>query len=166
MTKNIDRRALLGMFAVSTPFLLMGAQCATQVGQIGTAANVTSQLVADVQGIASGLQVQFPSIAKALTSAQATQVQGYLGTLSSLASSIGTSLSQGAAQPKVSQIISVVQQIAGVAGPLLPPPWGIAISAAIALLPAIAAAVQLAMPPQAGGLSVSDARRALGIPTL
>lgn len=165
MTTRINRRALLGLIAVSAAV----AGCnglSSGVTTAGVAATVGAQLVADVQGLASGLQAQFPAVASALTSAQATQVQGYLTTLASLASSVNTTLTATAAQPTVQQIVAVVQQIAAVAGPVLPPPWGLAISAAVSLLPVIASGVGLVIASAqtaAAPMPPAQARVVLGI---
>jgi hypothetical protein len=122
--------------------------------------------VADVQGLASGLTAQFPSIAGTLSSDTLTKVQAGLTTLSGLAGSLSTSMSQSGAQPVISQVVTVVGQIAQLAGPLLPPPWGLAVSAALALLPIISQAVGLAVAPQAGGMTPEQARVILGIKTV
>lgn len=105
-----------------------------------------SQLVTDVSLIASGLQGALPGLGTAGVSASAVaQVGKYVSQLQTLAAGVSSALSPNAST--VQQVIAVVGQIASIAGPLLPPPWGTAIAAAEVLLPVIATAAGLVTAP-------------------
>lgn len=135
----VSRREMLGLIA-AVPL----AGCA---GSTTTANTIAQQVVSDVGLIATGLQAALPGLTTTagVSATAVSKVSGYVTQLQSLASSVTTSLTTTSAQPVIQQIISVVGEIAAVAGPALPPPWGTAILAAEVLLPVVASAVGIAM---------------------
>lgn len=138
--RMVSRREILGLLAVA-PIAGCTASSTT------TANTIAQQVVSDVGLIATGLQAALPGLTTTagISATTVSKVGGYVSQLQSLASSVTTSLTTTSAQPVIQQVISVIGQIAAVAGPALPPPWGTAILAAEVLLPVIASAVGIAM---------------------
>lgn len=158
---KLTRRQL---FAGASVFVLAACDGGLP-GVITKAVTIGPQLVADVQGIADRLGEYFPSLKDKIPADVWATVNGLLPKLSQLASSLNTSLTETAGKDVVSQVVGVVQQIGSVAGPLLPPPWGLGIQAALALIPIIQGAVGLLVThaPGAGGMSPATARQVLRI---
>lgn len=134
----VSRREVLGLIAAAP---LAGCAAGTST----TANAIASQVVTDVGLIATGLAGALPGLVGAgLSVSTVAAVGGYVNQLQSLAGSVTTALTTTSAQPVIQQILSVVEEIAAVAGPALPPPWGTAVLAAEVLLPVIASAVGIA----------------------
>lgn len=134
----VSRREVLGLLAAAP---LAGCAGSTTTGSV-----IAGQVVTDVGLIATGLAGALPGLVGAgLSTSTVATVGGYVNQLQSLASSVTTALTTTSAQPVIQQVLSVVEEIAAVAGPSLPPPWGLAVSAAEVLLPVLASAVGLVM---------------------
>lgn len=154
----MTRRALLRSTAL-VPIAALAACNGMSAAQIG------QQVAGDVSLLGTGLAGALPGLVslKVLTGADVSKVSGLVGQLTQLASGVSSALTQTAAQPVIQQIGGVLAQIAAVAGPLLPPPWGTAIMAAQVLFPVIASAVGLISQaaPLAGPMTPDQARAAL-----
>jgi hypothetical protein len=129
----VSRRTVLSM-AAALPI----AACAGQ-----SASQVTQEVVSDIGLVATGLNGALPALAQVagISASTVATVGQYVGKVQTLASGVSTALSTSSALSTVQQIGSVIGQIATVAGPLLPPPWGTAVAAAEVLLPVIEAGV-------------------------
>lgn len=147
----VSRREVLGLIA-SAP--LAGCAGSTTTGAIA------SQVVSDVGLIASGLAGALPGLT-GISASTASTITGYVNQLTSLAGGVTTLLTATSAQPIIQQVISIVEDIAAIAGPALPPPWGTAIMAAEVLLPVLASAVGIFMPAAAAAPAMSPSQARL-----
>jgi hypothetical protein len=146
MTPN--RRKVLMLLGAAAPLAL--AACSATSTTSGS--TVAAQVVSDIGLIGSGLSGALPGLVSAgLPAANIASVTSLVNNIVQTAAGVSTSLSTTAAQPAINQIIGVVGQIAAIAGPALPPPWGEALTAAEILLPVVAAAVGLVLPSAAAG---------------
>ncbi len=163
---NASRRQIFAFIPIG---LAMLAGCnGTPGAAITTAITIGPQLVADVQGIAAKLAATFPALQGVTSSDVWAKVQVLLPQLGTAASALNATLTQDAAKPFVTKAVDILTQIAGIAGPWIPQPWGLMVQGAVALIPLIQAGVGLLTntAPAAGGMAPAQARQLLGIPTV
>ena len=127
------RRAMLS----ATPFLAVSA-CAGQ-----TAAQVSAQVVTDINNAVAALSNAIPAAAKAdpklLPPAAQTQIMTWLADAQGVLASVSTSMTATAAAPALQKaeadLNAVLAALAAV--PLIPPPYSMAIAAAAVAAPFI-----------------------------
>ncbi len=150
----MNRRTLLATVAAMAPIAVLAA---CKSGSV-------SQVTADVQAIAAGLSGIMPQIGTApgISASVVAQLNTYLTDLKSLASQIGANATPSASI--IQQVASDVQAFANLALPLIPggAAYLVAINAALALLPALLAAVGVsASTPVAPSMTPAQARAVL-----
>lgn len=143
LNMNVSRRAL---FAAIPAFGAVGALagCATL-----TAAQVTTQVVQDVNTVAVGLSAEIPALQSlnVIPAAVATVATTLINDVKTVAATISTSLTTTAAQPLVSKIEGNVNALVTLLASFpLPTNISLVLKAAVVLLPVIETSIGLVVP--------------------
>jgi hypothetical protein len=159
----ITRRRLLQTTALTAPALALAACSA---GSVTSTSTVAQQVIADVSTLALGVASLLPALGtlKGIPADAIAKAGTAINTITAAATQISGTITQAQALPIIQNIGANVNTLISVLTPflgLLPPPYGTVIMAAQVLLPVIEAAVGLAVPPAAGGMSVDHARMVL-----
>jgi hypothetical protein len=151
-TTTFSRRRLLSATAIVPVVVALNA-CAGL-----TASQVAAQAVSDVKLIASGLAGALPSLGTAagIPVATVAAVGQAIANIQTVADGVASAASNIDAQPLVQQLESLLNGAVGaLAGLALPPPFGPALTAAMALLPVIESVVGLLTAPKAAASAMS-----------
>jgi len=156
---NLSRRAALAAVpAIGAAGLLAG--CANL-----TAAQVTAQVVQDVNTIAVGLSAEIPALQalSILSSPVATAATSLISDIKVVAASVSSSLTTTAAQPLVLKIEGNVNALVSLLASFpLPSQISLVLKAAVVLLPVIESAIGLAVPAAASqSMTPAQARQVL-----
>lgn len=156
---NLSRRtALAAVPAIGAAGLLAG--CANL-----TAAQVTAQVVQDVNTIAVGLSAEIPALQalSVIPAAVATSAITLINDVKAIAASVSSSLTTTAAQPLVLKIEGNVNALVTLLASFpLPSQISLVLKAAVVLLPVIESAIGLAVPAAASqSMTPAQARQVL-----